>query len=168
MNHGDARDSGTSSAAASWLMLTVRLMVASLFLFSSTQKLRGPQNFVLSVEAFDIMPSDPAILLSFVAYAVPWTELLCAILILLGVWARPASLLLSILMVVFTVAIFSVLARGMDVNCGCFGAWLPDQVTWSTPLRNIAILIPVLLLLRFGPGALAADCSGRRVAQPAA
>ena len=139
------------------ILLILRLGLVAAFLYSSIAKLLDPQEFLFAVKAFEILPVQPDFLINFVTYTVPITELICGILLLFGFWSRAAGLMLSILLVVFTAAIFSVLARGLSIDCGCFGKWMPAHVTWLTPLRNLALFIPALLITIFGGGLLALD-----------
>jgi hypothetical protein len=43
------------------------------------------------------------------------------LLLVLGFWRRANALILAGLCVIFLIAIASVLVRGIDTQCGCFG-----------------------------------------------
>ena len=47
----------------------------------------------------------------------------------------------------FIVLIASVIVRGIDIRCGCFGDATSDAeaIGWSTLLRDIALLVPIVL-----------------------
>jgi putative oxidoreductase len=143
-------------------MFIVRVLLGSLFIFSGSQKLLDPQSFVNAIIAFEILPEKPDLLLQLATYGLPWSEIVAGVFLVLGVGSRGAALFITLLMLVFTGAIVSVLVRGLDVECGCFGAWLPSEVTNLTPLRNGAILLPALLVLAFGGGWAAVDRHSRR------
>ncbi len=142
------------------LLLILRLALALAFLYSGMAKLLDPQEFLFSVKAFKMLPTEPDFLITAVTYIVPIAEVLCGVLLVIGLWTRAAALLLGLLLIGFTIGIFSVLLRGLSIDCGCFGQWLPAEVTWFSPLRNLAFFLPALLLLIFGGGLFAAD--GRR------
>ena len=144
------------------LLLPVRIALAGLFFFSAYQKLMGgsPQQFALNIKAFEILPDD---LIGLATFTIPWGEVIGAILILLGLWARPAALLLSSLLSVFTIAVISILIRKMSVDCGCFGKGgslicPPDApIGWCKVLENALILIASLLIVIRGGGLVSLD-----------
>jgi hypothetical protein len=60
-------------------------------------------------------------LLNLAAITLPWIEIVAGVFLVLGIWMRASAILLSALTLVFMVAIGSALARGLDIDCGCFG-----------------------------------------------
>jgi len=56
-----------------------------------------------------------------VAITLPWIELLAGALLVLGIWARPSALVIGLMLVVFLLAIGQAVARGLNIECGCFG-----------------------------------------------
>jgi uncharacterized membrane protein YphA (DoxX/SURF4 family) len=53
---------------------------------------------------------------------VPWTEALCAVLLIVGLWTRAAAALIAAMATLFTVLVISLIMRDMlHVKCGCFG-----------------------------------------------
>jgi uncharacterized membrane protein YphA (DoxX/SURF4 family) len=48
-------------------------------------------------------------------------ELIAGLTLVLGVHARSGAWLSSAMMVVFTLAVGAAVARGLDIECGCFG-----------------------------------------------
>jgi hypothetical protein len=52
---------------------------------------------------------------------------------------RAGALATSALMAIFTVAVTSVVLRGINISCGCFGAG-SGPVTLLTVLRDVALL----------------------------
>ncbi|MFA6044242.1 MAG: MauE/DoxX family redox-associated membrane protein [Phycisphaerales bacterium] len=142
-----------------WLVLPCRIILGGLFVFAGVIKLMNPQLFQQAIAAFKVpgMPSHLEILLTFV---VPWCEIAAGAALLLGLWTRSAALLLSSMLVVFIALISSVLWRGMDVKCGCFGKF---EVPCTGPVgpchlvRNGVLLALGLMVVFFGPGPLAID-----------
>lgn len=144
------------------LLLVCRLAVAALFLFAAYQKLfapeSGPQKFAMSINSFKILPEHLVLLATGV---IPWIEVLCGLLLIVGLWTRAAATLLATMLVVFTVAVASVLLRNMSLTCGCFGKFSllcpHDKMTWCKIGENALILLPTLLVAVFGGGILALD-----------
>lgn len=140
-----------------WLVLPLRLILAALFAFAAYVKIVDPRLFAQSVEAFKILPEHLVVTMTFV---IPWTEMFVAACLVLGLWTRAAALVLTGLLAVFVVGIVSVLYRGMDVKCGCFGKY---EIPCSGALgichiiRNGVLMLMSLLVVIFGPGPLAID-----------
>lgn len=142
-----------------WLVLPCRVILGGLFVFAGVLKLMNPQLFQQSIAAFKVpgLPGHLEILLTFV---VPWCEITAGAALLLGVWTRSAALMLSTLLLGFISLIASVLIRGMDVKCGCFGKF---EIPCTGPvgpchlIRNSVLLALGLVVVFFGPGPLAID-----------
>ena len=117
------------------LARAARLLLGALFLWASVTKVPDMAAFAESVANYRIVP--PA-LVPVVAAAVVGVEIAAGVALILNVWARPAALLLAVLLTVFTFGLASALARGIDLACGCFGGTAP--ATWWTVLRDLALL----------------------------
>lgn len=141
-----------------WLVLPCRLLLGGLFVFAGVMKLLNPQLFQQSIGAFKVgLPEHLEVLLTFV---VPWCEIAAGAALLLGLWTRSAALMLSTLLVGFIGLVVSVLWRGMDVKCSCFGKF---EIPCTGPVgvchlvRNSVMLGLGLVVVFFGPGPLAID-----------
>lgn len=93
-------------------------ILAVVFVGSSIPKFRRPRSFALVVIDYQIIP--PAWSLPF-ARGLPYIELTIGLLLITGTIVTMASLLALALLVSFVVAISVNLARGRDLDCGCFG-----------------------------------------------
>jgi uncharacterized membrane protein YphA (DoxX/SURF4 family) len=63
----------------------------------------------------------PEALVAPVAFGLPMVEIAVALALLAGVFVRTAAVASAILLVVFVVAVGSAWARGLQIDCGCFG-----------------------------------------------
>ncbi|MBC7834814.1 MAG: DoxX family membrane protein [Phycisphaerales bacterium] len=119
-----------SGAGLVWgvVALALRLGVAAVFLTAAYMKLRpapgpmamsGPQDFSGAIKAFRLGLPDEMIRLT--TSAVPWTEAICGVLLLIGLWTRAAATVAALLLTGFTALIASALARDLSIKCGCFG-----------------------------------------------
>lgn len=141
-------------------MLVVRLLLGGLFVLAASLKLAHPQDFANSVLAFKVFPPAADHLNYLVTFVVPWTEMLCGVLLIVGLWARSAALVLALLLGVFLGGIISVLWRKLDVSCGCFGKFefpCGKAVGPCHIARNGVLLVMALLVLVRGPGLGALD-----------
>ncbi|MEV1004496.1 MauE/DoxX family redox-associated membrane protein [Nonomuraea sp. NPDC050202] len=98
-----------------------RVLLAVVFFAAAVSKVRGRRDraaFQASLGAFGVKPRwRPA-----VAAAVITCELATAVLLVADVTALAGSAAGAALLIVFTMAISSVLRRGTSVSCRCFGA----------------------------------------------
>jgi uncharacterized membrane protein YphA (DoxX/SURF4 family) len=136
----------------------IRILLGGLFIFAGYLKVADPQAFAFSVMAFQIIPQQAGHLSHFIAFALPWTELLIGVLLVLGIWSRAAALLLAVLLVGFIGGIVSILARNMSISCGCFGDFeFPCKSPIGTChiVRNSLLLLMALTIAAVGPGSLA-------------
>jgi uncharacterized membrane protein YphA (DoxX/SURF4 family) len=73
--------------------------------------------FARSVYNFRVLPIP---LVNLMAMTLVPLETLGGVCLLLGIWVRPASLILSLLLTAFLAAIGQAIIRGLDIDCGCF------------------------------------------------
>lgn len=95
-----------------------RLVLGGLFLYAGLIKAGDVTAFARDVAAYELLPYA---LNYLVAATLPYVEIVAGALLVANRHVRAASLLLAVLTVVFMGAIVSVLLRGLEVDCGCFG-----------------------------------------------
>ncbi|HOE97346.1 MAG TPA: MauE/DoxX family redox-associated membrane protein, partial [Candidatus Sumerlaeota bacterium] len=84
-----------------------------------------------------------------------WLEILCGALLVLGIWSRPAALLIAGMLCLFFVALASAVVRGLEIDCGCFGALMQGGIGWGSLARTLVLLGLAVLVFRRGPGRFA-------------
>ena len=69
------------------------------------------------------MPTSccPSSVIEPVGYLLPALEVVIGLALVLGVMTRGAALISGLLFVAFIIGIASVWARGIEIDCGCFG-----------------------------------------------
>ena len=83
------------------------------------------EHFHDQVDQYQLLPH--ALEAAF-AYTLPFVELLVGIYLLLGLMTRIAALVGCALMVLFVVAQAQAWARGLTLDCGCFGTLTHERV----------------------------------------
>lgn len=101
-----------------WLGLAARLVLAVVWLVASLLKLPYLEESVLAVRGYDVLPFEVAVI---VGYLLPIVELILGVLLLLGLFTRPAAALSGLIMIGFVAGIAQAWARGLAIDCGCFG-----------------------------------------------
>jgi len=99
--------------------IIARLVMAGIFIYASIDKIAHPAAFAKDVYNYQILPDA---LINLTALFLPWLELLLGLCLLAGVWMPGAVLSANALLLVFFSALLFNMARGLDVNCGCFSA----------------------------------------------
>jgi uncharacterized membrane protein YphA (DoxX/SURF4 family) len=138
-------------AVLPWLALLTRVALAGMFFVSGWNKITDLDGTVRSVRSYEILPES---LVHPFAYGLPLLELAVAVILLLGIGTRIGALVTATLMVMFMIAVGSAWARGMDINCGCFGGaggHDPDPVPGyiSVLIRDALLLVVSLGLARW-------------------
>jgi len=102
-----------------WASTAARLILAGVLGVAGGLKVTQPVQAVMAVQAYEIFPPT---LGQFLGYALPLFELALALLLLIGVATRMTAVTVAGLMVVFIAGIVSAWARGLNIDCGCFGS----------------------------------------------
>lgn len=147
----------TRAQTMAWLCLGCRLALGGLFVLAATMKLQDPQGFADAIQGFKIVPDH---IVKLLAFALPWTELIAGVLLILGVWTGAASLLIVLLLAGFIAGIVSVLARDLSTTCACFGKLefpCGGEVGLCQIVRNAVLIGLAVPLLVFGPGKFSLD-----------
>jgi len=94
-----------------------RWIVGIVFVFAAVGKIVEPELFARSILRYQLVPVSGVNLL---AIFLPWIELFVGMALLLGIRTKAAALMAGGLLIVFTIAIASAWARGLNIECGCF------------------------------------------------
>ena len=130
------------------LLILCRLGLAALFLFAAGAKLYTINDFVANLSNL-----VPAHLTWPVAVVVIAVEIIAAVLLLWPRAARAGAALSALLLVGFAgYALYYVyVLHGEPLECGCFGGIIASQLGVSTALRNLALVVPALLIFFGSP-----------------
>ncbi|CAB4755150.1 unannotated protein [freshwater metagenome] len=146
-----------------WLTFIFRLILGGVLLVAGGLKVTDPYASATAVRAYQVLPVPIANLLGFV---LPFIEVGLGIFLIVGVWVKFISLLGAALMLVFVLAIGQAWARGISLDCGCFGKGglrdtteLPVLTYAIEILRDLALAILGGYLYRFPQGKLGLDKS---------
>ncbi len=125
--------------------LVARLILGGVFLYAGFVKIGEPAGFAGSVAAYRLLPYFG----NYLAAAVlPWLEVLCGLLLIAGYRTRAAASLVLLLILAFMAALVSALARGLDIDCGCFRHGGEKTSAWTALARDGVLLVMVLVVLR--------------------
>jgi uncharacterized membrane protein YphA (DoxX/SURF4 family) len=131
-------------------ILAIRVVLGGMFIIASLDKIVDPAAFAASILNYKLIGPTPALI---AATVLPWLELLAGLGLLLGILPRGSSLVIAVLLVVFTALIGTAMARGLDIACGCFSQDPSvGRIGIQKILENIGSLVLAVLALRSKAG----------------
>ncbi|MHA6780588.1 MauE/DoxX family redox-associated membrane protein [Pseudonocardia saturnea] len=95
-----------------------RLGLAAVWLLSGIPKALDPDQTYVAVRAYDVLPR---LGVELVAGVLPWLEIALGVLLLLGLGTRAVAIVSAALLLVFVAGVTQAWARGLSIDCGCFG-----------------------------------------------
>ena len=121
------------------LVLISRLILGSVFIYASFDKIVNPGDFAKIVGNYHVLPFGIENLLAII---LPWVEFIAGVCLIVGVMVDGATILVILMNIVFIFAITQALARGVSVECGCFSVASDtgSAIGVKTILRDIGYL----------------------------
>lgn len=104
--------------AQPWLTLLARLILGAVLLVAGALKVPNLPKSAMAVRAYEMLPIPIA---NFLGYALPWIEIGLGLLLIVGVTVKISGALGALTMLAFIIAIAQAWARGLSIDCGCFG-----------------------------------------------
>ena len=98
--------------------LVLRLFLGVVLIWAGAAKVGRPLTAERAVQAYEIFPMEVA---KWIGLALPFLEIVLGVLLVLGLFTRAAAIASTLLMVAFIVGISQAWARGLTIDCGCFG-----------------------------------------------
>jgi len=133
-----------------WLALAARLLLGGVFVVAGLLKLPDPAAAVRAVRAYRLLPE---VLVGPVAFGLPVVEVAVGLALLAGVFVRTAAVASALLLAVFLVGVGSAWARGLQIDCGCFGGGgqvQTGQTAYPAEVaRDTALLLVAFALARW-------------------
>ncbi len=126
------------TATRRWLQRLLRLLFAMLLLGTGVAKWLDIGGFSAVVESYMV----------FAQWLVkPAAVLLASLEVAIGLWllrsgdSVTAAKAVMTLHLLYLIWILLALSRGLSLaNCGCFGVYWPQPLTWMTPLEDLVLL----------------------------
>ena len=145
-----------------YTILIFRITLGALFVYASVDKILYPTSFADSVSSYQVVPRP---LLNIVAITFPWCELVAGLFLLNGFKTRSSNIIIFLMLCLFNILIISVLARGLQIDCGCFSSG-SDPIGIPKLLENCGYLLMSLAIFFFDKGFFSLDSLfGRELAR---
>lgn len=105
-------------STADWVALAMRIFLGAFYLVAGGVKVGDPGKFAEAVANYRMVPHE---FINLVAITLPWIEIVAGVALIAGLWLRASVWLINGMTVMFIVAIAAAVARGLSIECGCFG-----------------------------------------------
>jgi len=131
-----------------WVATVLRVGLGAVAIVAGLAKITDLPASVRAVRAYELLPEGLAVA---VGNALPLVELFLGAFLVVGFLTRWSAAAFGLLMVVFVVGIASAWARGLSIDCGCFGGGGPtdpkDTAYPAELLRDVGLLAGAALLV---------------------
>ncbi len=128
-----------------YVHLISRILIGLVFVIFGASKIDDTLGFAKDISNYDILPF---FLVNATAIILPWIELVAGILLICGVKIRANALLITAMLIVFNLAIIIAMARGLNIDCGCYATIAEQKVGWRKLIENFG-LIALLTMMFF-------------------
>lgn len=122
--------------------LLARLVLGVVLVVAGALKVGNPLGAARAVQAYDVLPFELA---RWIGYALPWVEIVVGVLLVLGLFTRVSAVIGTVLMLAFVIGIAQAWARGLSIDCGCFGGGgqvTPEQTKYGREIaRDLGLAV---------------------------
>jgi len=141
-----------------YLLLVLRAFLAFIFIYAAILKIAEPGDFSQAIANYKLLPDN---IINILAIILPWIEISAGILLLFGVAVKENSVIINGMLIVFIIAIGISLARGLNIDCGCFGTADGSKIGLTKILQNIGLLLIGIILIIYNSTFLSMNKTGQ-------
>jgi uncharacterized membrane protein YphA (DoxX/SURF4 family) len=133
-----------------WIGLVCRLTLGGVLFVAGYLKVDKLEVSQMAVRSYELLPIPIA---NFLGQTLPLFEVVIGLLLILGAATRVVAALGGFTMFIFIIAIAQAWARGLNIDCGCFGGGgtvAPGETRYLQEiLRDAGLVAMALFLLRY-------------------
>ena len=133
-----------------WIGLACRLTLGGVLFAAGFLKVGKTEISQMAVRSYELLPIPVA---NFLGLTLPFFEVVIGLLLIVGAATRVVAVLGGFTMFIFIIAIAQAWARGLNIDCGCFGgggAVDPSQTRYLQEiLRDAGLAAMALFLIRY-------------------
>jgi rhodanese-related sulfurtransferase/uncharacterized membrane protein YphA (DoxX/SURF4 family) len=141
---GQSRPKAAVSRIPAPLVTACRWAMAAVFVYAGALKIADPAGFARDIANYRILPEA---LVPLAALALPVLELAVGLCLAARLWHPGAAVALNAMLIAFLGALVAAMARGLDIQCGCFGSAVASGSMAGDLLRDLGFLCAGVLLL---------------------
>jgi uncharacterized membrane protein YphA (DoxX/SURF4 family) len=136
--------------AQPWIGLISRLILGGVLLAAGVLKIDKTDISQMAVRSYELLPIPIANMFGLV---LPFFEVAIGALLILGALTRVVAILGGVTMFIFIIAIAQAWARGLNIDCGCFGGGgsvAPEDTRYLQEiLRDAGLVFLAIYLIRY-------------------
>jgi len=136
--------------AQPWIGTLARITLGGVLFVAGYLKAGSPDKSQMAVRAYEVLPISLA---NPIGLVLPYAEVALGLLLILGVYIKVSAALGGAIMVVFIAAISQAWARGLTIDCGCFGGGgqvaANETKYLSEILRDTGLVLLAIYLFRY-------------------
>jgi uncharacterized membrane protein YphA (DoxX/SURF4 family) len=136
-----------------WITLAARLALGAVMVWAGLSKVTDLRASNASVAVYGLVAPEVA---RIIGGALPFAEIVLGLVLIAGAAMRLAAILTAGLMAAYTAAIASAWARGLSIDCGCFGSggavMHGAQQGYAMDITRDVVLLGIAILLAARPG----------------
>ncbi|MDQ3151159.1 MAG: DoxX family membrane protein [Actinomycetota bacterium] len=102
-----------------WVSTAARWLLGGVWMVAGATKVTDLDGSVRAVRAYRLLPEPLA---QVVGAGLPVAEIALGLLLIAGLGVRAGAMASAVLLIVFMAGIGAAWARGLRIDCGCFGA----------------------------------------------
>ena len=133
-----------------WIGLACRLTLGGVLFAAGYLKVGKTEISQMAVRSYELLPIPVA---NFLGLTLPFFEVVIGLLLIVGAATRVVAVLGGFTMFIFIIAIAQAWARGLNIDCGCFGgggAVDQGQTRYLQEiLRDAGLVAMALFLIRY-------------------
>tara|TARA_B100000287_G_scaffold214014_1_gene201986 strand:- start:71 stop:520 length:450 start_codon:yes stop_codon:yes gene_type:complete len=124
------------------LSILFRLILGTVFIWASLDKIIDPEKFARNISNYHIVPYG---LENTIAIILPWLELLIGSGLILGIMVDGSVAISLFLLFLFNILIAQAILRGFNIECGC-GLKDGQMVGFGKIFENFFLIVMAFLL----------------------
>lgn len=125
-----------------YLLFFLRVVLGFVFIYAGTEKISDPSGFSTSISNYRLLP---IFMVNFFAITMPWIEMSAGLLLVFGIAVKENAFIINVMLFVFIIAIAVSLARGLSIDCGCFGKG--NQIGIQKLMENALMFLAGTILI---------------------
>jgi len=133
-----------------WVGLVSRLILGGVLVVAGYLKAGALDKSQMAVRAYEVLPIGVA---NFFGIVLPYVEITIGLLLVIGAFTKYMAMAGGFIMFIFIVAISQAWARGLTIDCGCFGGGgqvaANETKYLSEILRDSGLVLISLFLIRY-------------------
>ena len=140
MDKGQNASSAVGGLLSSpYAALASRIILGGVFSVAGATKIPNPGSLAAAIRSYEL--PLPEWFVSLSARALPYLEVLLGLYLLAGLFTRTSAWATNALTTLFFLALLQGAARGLEIDCGCFGSSAGETSNlWLAAARDLGLL----------------------------